>query len=194
MVHSGPPLEVKTAEAKVPQPTALPPKKSQGVMTRSKTGTLGSAMLLSSAPPAPIPGGGTVRLEPPRPQALIIIIIDISPLPWVVSSLASFCLPLGGQKQLMTSPTSSWPHLLRATVKSPFGMPSGHLPISRPQQLSINSHWSLIWMLPIPTRGHRTISCFFWRWGGPHYESWSSQVDHALPLLVRVRGNCLLRR
>ncbi len=70
-----------------------------------------------------------------------------------VLSLASFCLPLGGQNPMMTPQTSSWPHILRATVQPPFVMPS----CQRPWQSSINSHRSLIWTLPIPTRGHRTI-------------------------------------
>jgi hypothetical protein len=58
MTNSGPSLDFETVEIKAPQPTALPPQTSQGVMTGSKTGTLGSTTLLSSAPLAPIPGRG----------------------------------------------------------------------------------------------------------------------------------------
>jgi hypothetical protein len=95
MTNSGPPLDVKTVEVKVPQPTALHPQTSQGVMTQSKTGTLGSATLLSSAPPAPIPGGGII-LTPPPPQAPVVV--NIPPLPGEVSSLASFLPSSGGAK------------------------------------------------------------------------------------------------
>jgi hypothetical protein len=95
-MHSRPPSDVKMAEAKAPQPTTLPPQASQGVMTRSKTSTLGSSTLLSSAPPAPIPGGGTVQLEPPPPQAPVVI--DIPPLLGEVLLLASFLPPSGAAK------------------------------------------------------------------------------------------------
>jgi hypothetical protein len=83
------------AEAKAPQPTTLHPQTSQGVLTRSNTGTLGSATLLSSTPPALIPGGG-ILLTPPPPQ--VPVAVKIPPLPGEVLSLASFLPPSGGAK------------------------------------------------------------------------------------------------
>ncbi len=56
---------------------------------------LGSTMLLSSAPPAPIPGRGII-LTPPPPQAPVVV--NIPPLPGKVLSLASFLPPSGGAK------------------------------------------------------------------------------------------------
>jgi hypothetical protein len=53
-------------------------------------------MLLSSAPPALIPGGGTIQVESPPPQEPIII--NIPPLPRELSSLASLLPPCEGVK------------------------------------------------------------------------------------------------
>ncbi len=72
------------AEMTAAQPPV--PQESQGIMTRSKTSTLGSATLLSlPAPPAPNPCGGDFQVEPSSTPA-----VDIPPQPGEMSSLASF--------------------------------------------------------------------------------------------------------
>jgi hypothetical protein len=129
MTHSGPPSDVKMAEAKAPQPTTLPPQASQGVMTQSKASTLGSTTLLSSAPPAPIPGGGTIQLEPPPPQAPIVI--DIPPLLREVLLLASFLPPSG--------------------VAKTTDDPSDFIVASRTQGHRTNPLWDVIMPSPNPT-------------------------------------------
>ncbi len=59
------PSDVMTAEAKAAQPPV--PQESQGIMTRSKTSTLGSAtLLLPSPPPALNPDGDDFQVEAPQ--------------------------------------------------------------------------------------------------------------------------------
>jgi hypothetical protein len=154
MTNSGPPSDVKTAEAKAPQPTALPPQTSQGVMTQSKTGTLGSATLLSSAPPAPIPGGGII-LTPLPPQAPVVV--NIPPLPGEVLSFASFLPPSGGATPTDDPSNFSVASHTQGHRTTPLHDAIMRPLIPRPQRSSINSHQSLIWTLAILTRGHRTI-------------------------------------
>jgi hypothetical protein len=90
---SGSPLSFMTAAVKATQPFPTP-QNSQGMMTRSKTSTLGSAMLLLTTPIDPIHSGGALQVEPPPSQATIVV--DIPPLPGEMTSLATLSPPTKG--------------------------------------------------------------------------------------------------
>jgi hypothetical protein len=93
MTPSGSPLDFMTAAAKATQPVPLT-QDSQGMMTCSKTSTLSSATLLLTTPTDPIHGGGALQVEPPPPQATIVV--DIPPLPGEMTSLATLLPPTKG--------------------------------------------------------------------------------------------------
>jgi hypothetical protein len=82
-----------TVAAKVTHPVP-PPQDSQGMMTCSKTSTLGSTTLLSTTPIDLINGGSLLQAKPPPPQATIIV--DIPPLPGEMLSLSTLLPPTKG--------------------------------------------------------------------------------------------------
>ncbi len=92
--RSGSPSDFMTTEAKVAQPHVA--QESQGIMTRSKTSTLGSATLLSpSPPPAPNPDGDAFQVEAPWPSQAQMD-VAIPPKPGEMSSLATKKSPPAG--------------------------------------------------------------------------------------------------
>jgi hypothetical protein len=133
--HSGSPLPFMTAEATAAQPPI--PQESQGIITRSKTITLGSATLLSPPiPPDPNPRGGVFQVEPSSPPA-----VAIPPQPGEMSSLASY-LPttMGIQHDTpLRCPTPSAPsHELKAVTLLAKVMHLFNLRGAHPSSLSIN--------------------------------------------------------